>query len=80
MANTIHQGVPFRVYRSGGALAGCWWNPKAEQLCPDLSPQGYLIYRVMGIATASFSVCFLLAVASARPLEEISLRRSGVTS
>jgi hypothetical protein len=33
-------------YRSGGALAGCWWNPKAEQLCPDLSPQGYLIYRV----------------------------------
>jgi hypothetical protein len=35
-------------YRSGGALAGCWWNPKAEQLCPDLSPQGYLIYRVAG--------------------------------
>ena len=35
-------------YRSGGALAGCWWNPKAEQLCPDLSPQGYLIYRVVG--------------------------------
>jgi hypothetical protein len=35
-------------YRSGGALAGCWWNPKAEQLCPDLSPQGYLIYRVKG--------------------------------
>jgi hypothetical protein len=35
-------------YRSGGALAGCWWNPKAEQLCPDLSPQGYLIYRVRG--------------------------------
>jgi hypothetical protein len=35
-------------YRSGGALAGCWWNPKAEQLCPDLSPQGYLIYRVTG--------------------------------
>ncbi len=35
-------------YRSGGALAGCWWNPKAEQLCPDLSPQGYLIYRVQG--------------------------------
>ncbi|MBC8356135.1 MAG: calcineurin-like phosphoesterase C-terminal domain-containing protein [Planctomycetes bacterium] len=35
-------------YRSGGALAGCWWNPKANQLCPDLSPQGYLIYRVKG--------------------------------
>ena len=35
-------------YRSGGALAGCWWNPKAEQMCPDLSPQGYLIYRVKG--------------------------------
>lgn len=35
-------------YRTGGALAGCWWNPKARQLCPDLSPQGYLIYRVVG--------------------------------
>lgn len=35
-------------YRSGGALAGCWWNAKAKQLCPDLSPQGYLIYRVKG--------------------------------
>jgi hypothetical protein len=35
-------------YRSGGALAGCWWNPKAKQLCPDLSPQGYLIYRAKG--------------------------------
>lgn len=35
-------------YRTGGALAGCWWNPKTEQLCPDLSPQGYLIYRVKG--------------------------------
>ncbi|QDT96198.1 metallophosphoesterase N-terminal domain-containing protein [Gimesia aquarii] len=35
-------------YRTGGALAGCWWNPKAKQLCPDLSPQGYLIYRVKG--------------------------------
>jgi hypothetical protein len=35
-------------YRSGGALAGCWWNPKAEQLCPDLSPQGYLVYRAKG--------------------------------
>jgi len=37
--------VPYRV---GGALAGCWWNPKADGLCPDLSPQGYLIYRVKG--------------------------------
>ena len=36
------------AYRTGGALAGCWWNPKAKQLCPDLSPQGYLIYRVVG--------------------------------
>jgi calcineurin-like phosphoesterase family protein len=35
-------------YRTGGALSGCWWNPKARQLCPDLSPQGYLIYRVTG--------------------------------
>jgi len=35
-------------YRTGGALSGCWWNPKANQLCPDLSPQGYLIYRVSG--------------------------------
>jgi hypothetical protein len=35
-------------YRTGGALAGCWWNPKANQLCPDLSPQGYLIYHVSG--------------------------------
>jgi len=34
--------------RTGGALSGCWWNPKARQLCPDLSPQGYLIYRVTG--------------------------------
>ncbi|HJN08721.1 MAG TPA: metallophosphoesterase N-terminal domain-containing protein [Pirellulaceae bacterium] len=37
--------VPYRI---GGALAGCWWNLKAQQLCPDLSPQGYLIYRVTG--------------------------------
>ena len=35
-------------YRTGGALAGCWWNSKAKQLCPDLRPQGYLIYRVKG--------------------------------
>lgn len=38
----------FVPYRTGGALAGCWWNPKAKQLCPDLSPQGYLIYHVKG--------------------------------
>ena len=43
--------VPYRV---GGALAGCWWNPKARQLCPDLSPQGYLIYRVQGEKLESF--------------------------
>ena len=35
-------------YRTAGALAGCWWNTKTKQLCPDLSPQGYLIYRVRG--------------------------------
>jgi N terminal of Calcineurin-like phosphoesterase len=35
-------------YRTGGALAGCWWNPKTHQICPDLSPQGYLIYHVVG--------------------------------
>lgn len=41
-------------YRSGGALAGCWWNPRAGQLCPDLSPQGYLIYSVKGEKLESF--------------------------
>jgi len=35
-------------YRSGGALSGCWWNPKCAQLCPDLSPAGYLIYHAQG--------------------------------
>lgn len=35
-------------YRAGGALAGCWWNPRTNQLCPDLMPQGYVIYRVRG--------------------------------
>lgn len=43
--------VPYRV---GGALAGCWWNPKTRQLCPDLSPQGYLIYRVRGEKLETF--------------------------
>jgi hypothetical protein len=43
--------VPYRV---GGALAGCWWNPKAKRLCPDLSPQGYLIYRAQGEKLDSF--------------------------
>jgi hypothetical protein len=37
--------VPYRV---GGALAGCWWNPKTKELCPDLSPRGYMIYRARG--------------------------------
>lgn len=45
VVSTKSRPVP---YRTGGALAGCWWNPKANQLCPDLSPQGYLIYRVTG--------------------------------
>jgi calcineurin-like phosphoesterase family protein len=35
-------------YRTGGSLSGCWWNPKSKGLCPDLSPQGYLVYRVTG--------------------------------
>jgi hypothetical protein len=34
-------------YRTGGALAGCWWNAKCDGLAPDLNPQGYLIYRVV---------------------------------
>lgn len=41
-------------YRSAGALAGCWWNPKTEGLCPDLSPQGYMIYQVKGDAMDAF--------------------------
>ena len=44
----------FVPYRIGGALAGCWWNPKAEQLCPDLSPQGYMIYQVVGEKVEQF--------------------------
>lgn len=35
-------------YRSAGALAGCWWSAAAAGLCPDLSPQGYMVYRVTG--------------------------------
>ena len=35
-------------YRTGGSLSGCWWNPKTGDLCPDLSPAGYLVYRVKG--------------------------------
>ncbi|MCP4783775.1 MAG: hypothetical protein GY903_19780 [Fuerstiella sp.] len=46
--HVVSQKMRSVPYRTGGALAGCWWNPKAEQLCPDLSPQGYLIYRVKG--------------------------------
>ncbi len=44
----------FVPYRTGGALSGCWWNPKCKTLCPDLSPQGYLIYRVRGEEMAVF--------------------------
>ncbi|MEO1994171.1 MAG: metallophosphoesterase N-terminal domain-containing protein [Planctomycetaceae bacterium] len=43
--------VPYSV---GGALAGCWWNPRTHQLCPDLSPQGYMIYHVQGDRWESF--------------------------
>jgi len=43
--------VPYSV---GGALAGCWWNPRTHQLCPDLSPQGYTIYHVRGDRLQSF--------------------------
>jgi len=43
--------VPYSV---GGALAGCWWNPRTHQLCPDLSPQGYTIYHVRGERLQSF--------------------------
>ncbi len=58
--------VPYRV---GGALAGCWWNPKAAQLCPDLSPQGYLIYRAQGEKLESFykGLGQRVAVVSHRP-------------
>jgi calcineurin-like phosphoesterase family protein/concanavalin A-like lectin/glucanase superfamily protein len=38
----------FVPYRIGGALSGCWWNPKTKDLCPDGSPRGYMIYRVQG--------------------------------
>lgn len=41
-------------YRTGGALAGCWWNPATNHLCPDLSPQGYLIYQVTGEKMETF--------------------------
>ena len=44
----------FVPYRVGGALAGCWWNPRTSQLCPDLSPQGYMIYHVQGEKLESF--------------------------
>jgi hypothetical protein len=44
----------FVPYRVGGALAGCWWNPRTKQLCPDLSPQGYMIYHVQGEKLKSF--------------------------
>ena len=41
-------------YRAGGSLSGCWWNPACEGLCPDLSPQGYAIYRVQGDTVECF--------------------------
>jgi len=44
----------FVPYRVGGALAGCWWNPRTRGLCPDLSPGGYMIYRVVGEKLESF--------------------------
>ena len=44
----------FVPYRAGGALAGCWWNPRTRNLCPDLSPQGYTIYHVRGEKLESF--------------------------
>ncbi|MFP6649175.1 MAG: metallophosphoesterase N-terminal domain-containing protein, partial [Pirellulaceae bacterium] len=44
----------FVPYRVGGALAGCWWNPRTSNLCPDLSPQGYMIYHVRGEKLESF--------------------------
>ena len=45
----------FVAFRAGGALAGCWWNPKSQRLCPDLNPQGYLIYRLRGGELDHFS-------------------------
>jgi hypothetical protein len=55
-------------YRSAGALAGCWWSPKAEGRCPDLSPQGYMIYRVKGAKME----CFYKGLG--RRLEFVALR------
>jgi hypothetical protein len=44
----------FVPYRVGGALAGCWWNPRTRELCPDLSAQGYMIYHVKGERLEAF--------------------------
>lgn len=46
--HVVSEKPHFVPFRTGGALAGCWWNPKADRLCPDLNPQGYLIYRLRG--------------------------------
>ena len=43
--------VPYRV---GGSLSGCWWNPACKGLCPDLSPQGYTVYRARGESLECF--------------------------
>ncbi len=42
----ISRKPKFVPFRTAGAVAGCWWNAKCNRLCPDLNPQGYLIYRV----------------------------------
>ena len=44
----VHHKRQFVPYRVGGSLSGCWWNPRCRGLCPDLSPQGYMMYRVRG--------------------------------
>jgi N terminal of Calcineurin-like phosphoesterase/Concanavalin A-like lectin/glucanases superfamily len=38
----------FIPHRIAGALSGCWWNTKSMDLCPDLEPRGYEVYRVSG--------------------------------
>ena len=48
-----HEARPV-PYRTGGSLSGCWWNPKCGGRCPDLSPQGYLLYHVSGEKTECF--------------------------
>ncbi|GAG92433.1 unnamed protein product, partial [marine sediment metagenome] len=38
----------FVPHRIAGSLSGCWWNTKCMDLCPDLEPRGYEVYRVSG--------------------------------